>query len=65
MMVFLSIFQSVLAAMFGVQSHKKYHHDFKSNHFWPYAVIGTLFVVMFVVFLIFLVNGVIATAQSQ
>ncbi|MCG7549702.1 MULTISPECIES: DUF2970 domain-containing protein [Pseudoalteromonas] len=64
-MVFLSIFQSVLAAMFGVQSSKKYHRDFKSSHFWPYAVIATLFVVIFVVSLIFLVDGVIATAQNH
>ncbi|KZN63069.1 hypothetical protein N473_01805 [Pseudoalteromonas luteoviolacea CPMOR-1] len=64
MMTFLSIFQSVLAAMFGVQSDKKYHHDFNKTHFWPYAVVGTIFVVLLVIGLIILVNGVISASRS-
>ncbi|KID58963.1 hypothetical protein JF50_00395 [Pseudoalteromonas luteoviolacea] len=64
MMTFFSIFQSVLAAMLGVQSDKKYHHDFKKSHFWPYAVAGTIFVILFVIGLIILVNGIILASQS-
>ncbi|WP_145925065.1 DUF2970 domain-containing protein [Pseudoalteromonas luteoviolacea] len=64
-MTLLSIFQSVLAAMFGVQSNKKYHHDFKKTNFWPYAVVGTVFVILFVVGLIILVNSVISVSQSH
>ncbi|MBQ4813416.1 hypothetical protein A7985_20100 [Pseudoalteromonas luteoviolacea] len=59
-MTFINLIQSVLAAMFGVQSNKKYQFDFQQGRFWPYAVAGTLFVVLFVVFLITLVNGIIA-----
>ncbi|KZN48213.1 DUF2970 domain-containing protein [Pseudoalteromonas luteoviolacea] len=59
-MTFINLIQSVLAAMFGVQSDKKYQFDFQQGRFWPYVVAGTIFVVLFVVFLITLVNGIIA-----
>ncbi|KZN31512.1 hypothetical protein N474_13555 [Pseudoalteromonas luteoviolacea CPMOR-2] len=62
-MTFINLIQSVLAAMFGVQSNKKYQFDFQQGRFWHYAVAGTIFVVMFVVSLIFLVNGIIATSN--
>ncbi|WP_343222081.1 DUF2970 domain-containing protein [Pseudoalteromonas luteoviolacea] len=65
MMTFLSIFQSVLAAMFGVQSSKKYQYDFTHTPFWPYVLVGTLFVILFVVGLILLVNGIVLADKGS
>ncbi|MBQ4850507.1 DUF2970 domain-containing protein [Pseudoalteromonas sp. MMG012] len=58
-MKLLSIFQSVLAALFGVQSHGKYEFDFNSGSFLPYAVVGIALVTGFVVALVVLVNFIL------
>jgi len=40
---------SVLASLFGVQSHKNYERDFTQGTFITYAVIGVVMVILFVV----------------
>ncbi|GEK08832.1 DUF2970 domain-containing protein [Pseudoalteromonas sp. McH1-7] len=55
----LALVQSVCAAMFGVQSGQKQEYDFSKKRFWPFALAGVLFVFLFVVGLIWFVNGVV------
>ena len=40
---------SVLAAFFGVQSHRNYEKDFSSGRFWPYILMGLILALAFVV----------------
>ncbi|NDW22868.1 DUF2970 domain-containing protein [Alteromonas hispanica] len=40
---------SVLASLFGVQSHKNYERDFTRGTFITFAVVGIVMVVLFVV----------------
>ncbi len=40
---------SVLASLFGVQSHKNYERDFTRGTFITFAVVGVVMVVLFVV----------------
>ncbi|BFT28930.1 hypothetical protein D210916BOD24_01060 [Alteromonas sp. D210916BOD_24] len=46
---FWSVIASVIASLFGVQSHKNYERDFTKGTFISFAIIGILFVVLFVV----------------
>lgn len=55
----LGIVQSVLASAFGVQHSAKREQDFQAKSFVPYAVVGVIFVVVFVIGLALLV-GVIS-----
>lgn len=56
----LSIFQSVLAAMFGVQSSHKHAKDFSEKYYClGFIVISILFVFSLVILLLFAVNVVI------
>ncbi|KAF7769002.1 hypothetical protein PCIT_a3542 [Pseudoalteromonas citrea] len=55
----LSIVQSVLAAIFGVQSHGKYKHDFNSESFLPFLIIGIVFVLGFVISIALLVHYIL------
>ena len=43
-----SVACSVLAAFFGVQSHRNYEKDFSSGRFWPYVLMGLLFALAFI-----------------
>jgi hypothetical protein len=53
----LSMIQSVLAAMFGVQSQNKRHQDFSNKHlFISFTLISIVFVFILVVTLIWLVG---------
>ncbi|CCQ10806.1 hypothetical protein PALB_16780 [Pseudoalteromonas luteoviolacea B = ATCC 29581] len=58
-MRWVSVLQSVLAALFGVQSESKRVKDFQSSSALPYIVIGFLFVTAFVVGLALLVNAIL------
>ncbi|MEI5640385.1 MULTISPECIES: DUF2970 domain-containing protein [unclassified Pseudoalteromonas] len=55
----LAVFQSVVAAMFGVQSQNKRAEDFNNRRFWPFAVGGVIFVAAFVIILVWFVNAVV------
>ncbi|WP_440054378.1 DUF2970 domain-containing protein [Pseudoalteromonas sp. T1lg65] len=58
----LAILQSVIAAMFGVQSQSKYQYDFSGSKFWPFVIAGLFFVLFFVASLLWFVNSVVLTA---
>ncbi|TMP29907.1 hypothetical protein CWB99_07415 [Pseudoalteromonas rubra] len=53
------LIQSVLAAMFGVQSQAKYRVDFSQKHFWPFALLAVCFVILLVLMLAWFVNSVV------
>ncbi|WP_018691570.1 DUF2970 domain-containing protein [Algicola sagamiensis] len=54
----LMIVQSVFAAAFGVQSNRRREEDFQQS-FWPYAVAGILFLIIFLVSLMGIVQLVL------
>ncbi|RJE76017.1 DUF2970 domain-containing protein [Pseudoalteromonas citrea] len=58
-MQLLSIIQSVLAAIFGVQSHGKYQHDFNTSSFLPFIVVGIILVIGFVISIALIVQYVL------
>ncbi|WMN58822.1 DUF2970 domain-containing protein [Pseudoalteromonas xiamenensis] len=62
-MRWLSVLQSVLAAMFGVQSETKRQRDFHQPRPLPYIVIGVILVVLFIIVLLALVNLITPTAD--
>jgi hypothetical protein len=53
---FWSVLGSVIASLFGVQSHKNYERDFTKGTFISFAVIGVVLVVTFVVLLFMFVK---------
>ena len=53
---FWSVLGSVVASLFGVQSHKTYERDFTKGTFISVAVIGVILVVLFVVTLFMFVK---------
>jgi len=56
-MQLLSMIQSVLAAMFGVQSQNKRHQDFSNKHlFISFTLISIVFVFLLVLLLVWLVG---------
>ncbi|WP_111978625.1 DUF2970 domain-containing protein [Algibacillus agarilyticus] len=55
----LSVFCSVLCALFGVQSDKKRQHDFQADSPWPYIVVGIIGVALFIVSLLLVVSWVL------
>jgi len=56
-MQLLSMIQSVLAAMFGVQSQNKRHQDFSNKHlFISFTLISVVFVFLLVLLLVWLVG---------
>ena len=58
----LSIFQSVLAAMFGVQSEEKRMQDFETGNAASYIFVGVVMVVIFIFTLIAIVNTILEDA---
>lgn len=55
----LQVVYSVLAAMIGVQNHKRHERDFEQGDPTQFIVIGILFVACFVFSLIWIVNTVL------
>ena len=55
----LSIIQSVLAAMFGVQSEEKRAQDFETGHIGSYIFVGVVMVIIFIFTLISIVNFIL------
>ena len=59
---FLQVLQSVLAAMFGVQSHKNRERDFNKGRAGDYIAVFVIFVIGLVIGMIVLVNMVLSSA---
>lgn len=55
----LQVVQSVLASAFGVQSQKNYQSDFSQPDAKVYIAVGIVFVVLFVLSLIALVQWIL------
>ena len=60
----LSVLQSVLAAMFGVQSEAKREEDFEKGNAADYVLVGIIMVVIFVLSIVWFVNSTIADYQA-
>lgn len=58
----LSMIQSVLAAMFGVQSEEKRQQDFENGHAGNYIFIGVVMVLIFIFTLIKIVDSILANS---
>ena len=57
---FFQIIKAVSASMLGVQSQKNYQADFTTNSVVPYLVVGVIFVAVFILGLVLLVNMILA-----
>ncbi|PTB88668.1 DUF2970 domain-containing protein [Pseudidiomarina aestuarii] len=55
----LSILMSVLAALFGVQTEQNRQRDFANGNPAVYITVGVIFIVLFVVSLLLIVNWVL------
>ena len=58
----LSIIQSVLAAMVGIQSKSKHEQDFQGGHIGNYIFVGIVLVIIFIFTLISIVNSILENA---
>ncbi|WP_196138663.1 DUF2970 domain-containing protein [Aliikangiella sp. G2MR2-5] len=56
----LSVLQSVIAAMFGVQSESKRQQDFENGHPGTYIFVGIVMVIIFIFTLISIVDSILA-----
>ncbi len=54
--------KSVLAAMLGVQKSENYHRDFQYGKPSQYIILGLIFVTLFILILIGIVNLVLSLA---
>ena len=59
---FWSVLRSVIASLFGVQSHKNYERDFTKGNFISFAVIGVILVATFVILLFSFVKWYVTAA---
>ena len=60
----LSVFGSVLSAIFGIQSDKNRERDFQQNSATSYIVVGIIMVIGLVITMIIVVNSVISSTAS-
>jgi len=60
----LQVFQSVLAAFFGVQSKAKFDHDAGQTDYKAYLVVGLLMTLVLVVSLIAFVKWLVADISA-
>ena len=56
----LQIVQGVLAAMFGVRDHRKYQRDFEQGDLAQFFAVGIVFVALFVISLIWIVDIILS-----
>lgn len=56
---FLSVLQSVIAAMCGIQSDEKRKKDFEGGNFSSYIFVGIIMCIVFVFGIIALVNSIL------
>ncbi|MEE4244396.1 MAG: DUF2970 domain-containing protein [Kangiellaceae bacterium] len=61
---FFSVLQSVLAAMFGVQSDSKRAQDFEQGNAADYIFVGIVMVIIFIASIMWYVNSAIADYQA-
>lgn len=61
---FASLLQSVVAAAFGVQSEKKREQDFQHGKPGDYIALGIVFVIVFIITLVVIVNMVLDSAAK-
>lgn len=59
---FFSLLQSVVGAAFGVQSEKKRQQDFQHGKPGDYIALGVVFVIVFIITLVVVVNMVLSSA---
>lgn len=59
-----SLLQSVAAAAFGVQSEKKREQDFQHGKPGDYIALGIVFVIVFIITLVVIVNMVLDSAAK-
>ena len=60
----LNLLQSVAAAAFGVQSEKKRQQDFQHGKPGDYIALGVIFVIVFIITLVVIVNMVLNSAAK-
>lgn len=60
----LQVFQSVLAAFFGVQSKAKFDHDAGQTDYKAYLIVGLLMTLVLVVSLIAFVKWLVADISA-
>jgi CDP-diglyceride synthetase len=58
----ISVFGSVLASMFGVQSGRKHAEDFSAGKPWVYVVVGLVVTIAFILTVWFVVKMVLKSA---
>lgn len=61
---FLKTLQSVLAAMFGVQSESRRHEDFSSEKPWRFILTGLIVAALFVIFVMLLVRWALSLSAA-
>ncbi|MCG8315643.1 MAG: DUF2970 domain-containing protein [Pseudomonadales bacterium] len=59
---FLSMIQSVVAAIFGIQSEKNRQEDFKKGDASQFIVMGIVAVVILLIVMMFIVSSVLESA---
>lgn len=59
---FLAVVISILAALFGVQSERNRQRDFNHGNPAIYIAVGIVFIVLFVLALVLVVNWVVPTS---
>ncbi len=59
-----SVLQSVLAAMFGVQSESKRKEDFEKGHPAEYIFVGIVMVIIFILTIVWVVNSAVSDYQA-
>lgn len=58
----VSVFGSVLASMFGVQSARKHEQDFAKGRPWVYVAVGLVMTLAFIMTIWFVVQMVLKAA---
>lgn len=54
------VVKSVAASAIGVQSNKNREHDFQQKSPIPYIVVGVVFVILFIMSILLVVNSLLA-----
>lgn len=60
----LSVFRSVSASMFGVQSSKQHEEDFARGNVWSYVVVGLVATLLFILAVWGVVKLALSAAQT-
>lgn len=60
-----SVFQSVLAAFFGVQTQEKFDEDDQQVDYRPHLIVGLVFTILLVVGIAFFVRWFVAMTMAD